>query len=269
PSLRNVDVTAPYGHDGRFATLDALIDHYSDNAIFDPNLGYMAPVGPLKFTRSEKAALIAFLKTLTDDELLTAPRFANPFVDRKDVVEAVRRTAVTAGVMLKVVRANTSQTPAVPELPPAPRPKAHQSMLERFMSFDRNADHRISRHELPERMQGLVTRGDKNADADLEAEEIRSLFVAASPARVRGGFRSRLPHPGSTDGLPGVIQDLKLPPHKHALAFAIVSRSNLVRADLTNNDLNKEMRSLLDDEEYENFAAAAARVSMRQMVIID
>jgi cytochrome c peroxidase len=81
PSLRNVEVTAPYGHDGRFATLDALIDHYSDNAILDPNLGYMIPVGPLKFTGSEKAALIAFLKTLTDRTLLTDPRFSNPFVE--------------------------------------------------------------------------------------------------------------------------------------------------------------------------------------------
>jgi hypothetical protein len=270
PSLRNVEVTAPYGHDGRFATLDALIDHYSDNPIFDPNLGYMAPVGPLKFTRSEKAALIAFLKTLTDDELLTDPRFANPFVDRKDVVEVVKRTAVTAGVMLKVVRAGTSQTPGVPELPPAPRPKSHQSMLERLMSFDRNADHRISRDELPERVHGLVARGNKNADADLELEEIRSLMVAASSAQVRIGFRSQPPHPDSSDGLPGVIQDLKLPPQKHALAFAIVSRPNLVRtADLTNNDLNGEMRSLLDDEEYENFAAAAARVSKRRVVIIN
>jgi cytochrome c peroxidase len=79
PSLRNVEVTAPYAHDGRFATLDALIDHYSDNAIFDPNLGYMAPVGPLGFTGSERAALVAFLKTLTDRSLLTDPRFSNPF----------------------------------------------------------------------------------------------------------------------------------------------------------------------------------------------
>jgi cytochrome c peroxidase len=81
PSLRNVEVTAPYGHDGRFATLDALIDHYSDNPIVDPNLGYMMPVGPLKFTASEKAALIAFLKTLTDRSMLTDPRFSNPFVE--------------------------------------------------------------------------------------------------------------------------------------------------------------------------------------------
>jgi hypothetical protein len=230
----------------------------------------MIPVGPLKFTTSEKAALIAFLKTLTDGEFLTDPRFANPFVDRKDVVEAVKRTAVTAGVMLKVVRAGTSQTPAVPELPPAPRAKSRQTMLERLMSFDRNADHRISRDELPERMHGLVARGDKNADADLELEEIRSLMVAASSAQVRLGFRSQPPHPDSSEGLPGVIRDLKLPAQKHALAFAIVSRPNLVRtADLTNNDLNGEMRSLLDDEEYENFAAAAARVSKRRVVIID
>ena len=80
PSLRNVGVTAPYGHDGRFATLDAVIDHYSDNAILDPNLGYMIPVGPLKYTASEKAALIAFLGTLTDQKLLTEARFSNPFV---------------------------------------------------------------------------------------------------------------------------------------------------------------------------------------------
>ena len=81
PSLRNVEVTAPYGHDGRFATLDALIDHYSDNAILDPNVGYMIPVGPLNFTASEKAALIAFLNTLTDRKFLTDPRYSSPFVE--------------------------------------------------------------------------------------------------------------------------------------------------------------------------------------------
>ena len=81
PSLRNVEVTAPYGHDGRFATLDALIDHYSDNAILDPNVGYMMPVGPLNFTASEKAALIAFLRTLTDRTFLTDPKYSSPFVE--------------------------------------------------------------------------------------------------------------------------------------------------------------------------------------------
>jgi cytochrome c peroxidase len=81
PSLRNVEVTGPYGHDGRFATLDALIDHYSENAILDPNVGYVVPVGPLEFTASEKAALIAFLKTLTDRTFLSDAKFANPFIN--------------------------------------------------------------------------------------------------------------------------------------------------------------------------------------------
>jgi cytochrome c peroxidase len=81
PSLRNVEVTAPYGHDGRFATLDVLIDHYSDNPILDPTVGYMLPVGPLKFTASEKAALIAFLKTLTDPTFLTDPKYSSPFLE--------------------------------------------------------------------------------------------------------------------------------------------------------------------------------------------
>jgi len=268
PSLRNIAVTAPYGHDGRFATLDALIDHYSDNPIFDRNLGYMMPVGPLKFTKSEKASLIAFLKTLTDDRFLTDPRFANPFVDRKDIVEVARRTAVTAGVMLKVVRASTSQAAPVPELPPAPKPKSHQSMLERLMSFDRNADRRISREELPERMHALVVRGDKNADADLDLNEIRALFIALSSSQARPALRQQPSHV-APDGLPGVIQDLKLSPQKHALAFAIANRPNrALPAGLTSED-HKEMKAVLDDEEYENFAAAVARIPKTQGFVID
>ena len=79
PSLRNVAVTAPYGHDGRFASLEALIDHYSDVAIPHTSLEYYGPEEPLRFTRSEKAALIAFLKTLTDERFLSDPKFSNPF----------------------------------------------------------------------------------------------------------------------------------------------------------------------------------------------
>jgi cytochrome c peroxidase len=82
PSLRNVEVTAPYGHDGRFATLDALIDHYSDKLVRDSNLSYYSTlVGPLKFTTSEKAAIIAFLKTLTDRTVLTDPKWSSPFLN--------------------------------------------------------------------------------------------------------------------------------------------------------------------------------------------
>jgi DNA-binding SARP family transcriptional activator len=250
-----VEVTAPYGHDGRFATLVALIDHYSDNPIFDPNLGYMRPVRPLKFTKSEKAALMAFLKTLTDRAFLSDPRFANPFVNRKDRVDVATRAAVTA---------------ALPALPPAPRANARQTMLERLVLFDRNADHRLSREELPERMHGLVARGDKNADAHLDLEEIRSLMRAAASAQPRPVFRPRPPQPDPSDGLPGVIQDLKLTPQKHAVAVAIVNRRDLLRdTDFTNGKFHAEMRDVLDAGEYENFAAAAARVSERRVLVIN
>jgi cytochrome c peroxidase len=77
PSLRNVERTAPYMHDGRFDTLDKVIDHYSKGVQPHPNLG--PGMRRLNFTDSEKAALIAFLKTLTDPKFLTDPRFSDPF----------------------------------------------------------------------------------------------------------------------------------------------------------------------------------------------
>jgi cytochrome c peroxidase len=78
PSLRNVAATAPYMHDGRFSTLKAVVDHYSEGVKAHPNLGPQLS-RPLKFTDSEKAALIVFLKTLTDPKLLTDPKFSDPF----------------------------------------------------------------------------------------------------------------------------------------------------------------------------------------------
>ena len=77
PSLRNVEVTAPYMHDGRFATLDAVLDHYSSGGKNHPIKDVR--VQPLHLTSSEKAALVAFLKTLTDPTFLTDPRFSDPF----------------------------------------------------------------------------------------------------------------------------------------------------------------------------------------------
>ena len=77
PSLRNVEVTGPYMHDGRFTTLEAVLDHYSSGGKNHPNKDIR--VQPLNFTASEKAALVAFLKTLTDKTFLTDPKFSDPF----------------------------------------------------------------------------------------------------------------------------------------------------------------------------------------------
>jgi cytochrome c peroxidase len=273
PSLRNVEVSGPYGHDGRFATLEAVIDHYSDNPIFDPSTGYAIPTS-MNFTASEKAALIAFLTTLTDRTFLTDSRFSNPFVTKKGTVRRANGTVPIAVATLMAIGATVAQapkvlrsavlTPEMPQLPPAPPSAPTRSphvAIERLMSFDSNANHRLSRDELPERMQGLFARGDRNGDAALDTNELLALVHAASSARTRV---SLLPPP--PEGLPGVIRDLKLPPAKHAGALGIVNAHKRVR-DIDNptvSALHLQMRALLDDEEYENFVAAAARVSRRR-----
>jgi len=76
PSLRNVAVTAPYMHDGRFETLEQVIDHYDHgvqrSASLDPNLAKHPSTG-LGLGASDKRALVAFLKTLTDQQFIASP----------------------------------------------------------------------------------------------------------------------------------------------------------------------------------------------------
>jgi cytochrome c peroxidase len=82
PSLRNVELTAPYMHDGRFATLEDVIDFYSDGMNFDsPNLdiNISAHDAQLNLSQQEKEDLIAFLKSLTDTEFINNPKYKNPF----------------------------------------------------------------------------------------------------------------------------------------------------------------------------------------------
>jgi len=126
------------------------------------------------------------------------------------------------------------------------------------MSFDVNADGRTSRDELPERMQELVERGDKNADSALDWDEVSALVKAASSAGSRVSFRSQ-----SSEGLQGVIRDLKLPPEKHLRALAIVGPHKPPRNvdDAASSVFLGEMKALLDAEEYENFVAAATRLT--------
>lgn len=79
PSLRNIEKTAPYMHDGRFFSLEAVLDHYSkgvvNSATLDPILNTNGVLG-IPLTSSEKTKIIAFLKTLTDNQYLTDKRFS-------------------------------------------------------------------------------------------------------------------------------------------------------------------------------------------------
>lgn len=81
PSLRNLAYTAPYMHDGRFATLDEVINHYSEGLVFsetiDPLMKNVAE-GGAHLTDQDKADLKAFLLSLSEPEFTTNPDFQNP-----------------------------------------------------------------------------------------------------------------------------------------------------------------------------------------------
>ena len=89
PSLRNIAITPPYMHDGRFNTLEDVIDHYNEGIQNHPSLDWRlrnfnqvtGETSPkrLHLEELEKMALVAFLNTLTDDSYVHDERFSNPF----------------------------------------------------------------------------------------------------------------------------------------------------------------------------------------------
>lgn len=80
PSLRNIEFSAPYMHDGRFATLQEVIEHYNSGVKDSPNLdpNMHAIKDGLKLTAGDKSDLISFLKTLTDTAFMNNPAFSSP-----------------------------------------------------------------------------------------------------------------------------------------------------------------------------------------------
>lgn len=84
PSLKSIALTAPYMHDGRFNTLEEVVEHYNSGIKNHPNLGDALkdvsgnPVR-LNLTAQEKADLVNFLKTLTDNDISTDAKYSDPF----------------------------------------------------------------------------------------------------------------------------------------------------------------------------------------------
>ena len=76
PGLRNVEVSAPYMHDGSLATLEDVIDHYDRGGNGHPATD--PAIEPLALSAADKADLLAFLRALTDRAFLADPRWAPP-----------------------------------------------------------------------------------------------------------------------------------------------------------------------------------------------
>jgi cytochrome c peroxidase len=240
PTLRNVEVAGPYMHNGSLATLEDVVEHYSRNFKQHPNLDFR--MQPLNLTESEKAALVAFLKTLTDRAFLTDPRFSDPF----DPPGAT--------------------SPLVAPFAPAPQPKAPlperggvEIIIARVMSFDANGDGRVAAVELPLRMQEIVTRGDRNGDAALDREEVRAI---ASSSPVIGEGKGVPPVTRQIvvtvrdlrdPGVAGLIDDLKLPADRRALALAAQAKAE---EDITKTltasleTFRDEVRTLVTEEQF-------------------
>lgn len=83
-SLRNIELTAPYMHDGRFATLEEVVEHYNSGIQNHPTLSPALTDAngnavQLNLSEAEKAALVAFLKTLTDESIANEEKWSDPF----------------------------------------------------------------------------------------------------------------------------------------------------------------------------------------------
>ena len=86
PSVRNLAFTAPYMHDGRFATLEQVLDFYSEGVFLSANIDAKMASAHQKgvhLTEEEKKNIIAFLKTLNDSSFVKNAEFANPFREGK------------------------------------------------------------------------------------------------------------------------------------------------------------------------------------------
>lgn len=77
PSLRNIALTAPYMHDGRFQTLEEVLDHYAEGGHGVQNED--ANINPFTLTEQDKQDLIAFMNMLTDTTFINNPAYQNPF----------------------------------------------------------------------------------------------------------------------------------------------------------------------------------------------
>ena len=82
PTLRNIELTAPYMHDGRFQTLEEVLEHYNQGLHWSPTLDPLMKTvnqGGLLLEPEELQDLLNFLKTFTDESFTTNPEYSNPF----------------------------------------------------------------------------------------------------------------------------------------------------------------------------------------------
>ena len=96
PTLRNIELTGPYMHDGSLETLEDVINFYSEESM-ENEWSFIIPDGGFQFSVEEKEALLAFLKTLTDHTFINDEKFSDPF----DSANSIDPTNVFGNIIVK------------------------------------------------------------------------------------------------------------------------------------------------------------------------
>jgi hypothetical protein len=196
-------------------------------------------------------------------------------VDYQDNVRRLTDLA-SASLVLELKKVVTQQEfkklQAATEKARAIRPRPNRNltendMVERIMSFDKNNDGKVTKDELPERLQGLIARGDLNKDGALDREEVKKLAANLTREDLFGrGPRGRGARGGAPTGgrltpaaVERTVDSLKLAgTQKESAAAAIKACKDKVGKlkELARADLLLRMNEVLKEEEFVKFKAA-------------
>jgi EF hand len=186
-------------------------------------------------------------------------------------IERLLVRALTAALLLTgaaVAQAPDQKADSAPQLfrqPPLPAGLGVDDVVARLMAFDKNKDGRITKDELPERMQFLIDLGDSNKDGALDRDEIKKL--ATTRATSRRGFGPDF----APRGIGGVVDDLKLSGKKKDRAMAAVTAHEEKVRKLTEEaraELLRKMKEILNEDEWKDFKAALDRPTGGSTVIL-
>lgn len=190
-------------------------------------------------------------------------------------IKMVTAPALAAAVLLAgVARAQSPGRRDEPQAPFAPTMSV-DDIVARILSFDKDKKGKVTKNDLPERMQFLVDLGDTNKDGALDPEEIRSLAARLRGDPARGGRGQVRVGPGGgsapevvpehaarADAIEGAVEDLRLSGGKKERAMAAVKahKENVRKLmDQARAELIEKLRAVLSEEELNDFKAAVDR----------
>ena len=186
-------------------------------------------------------------------------------------IERLLLPALTAALLLPgaAVAQNPDQKADSPpqffKQQPLPSGLGVDDVVARLIAFDKNKDGKITKDELPERMQFLIDLGDTNKDGALDRDEIKKLATSRATSRRRVG-------PDFAPlGIGRIVDDLKLSGNKKDRAMAAVKAHEEKVRKLTEQaraELLGKMKEILSEDEWKDFKAALDRPTRGATVIL-